>query len=83
MTGKLNSPSIEMYIHCKKCVAESKAKEVSPSNYSHLAIGFTKDGALQVWCEKHHEQVATFKSRATANTTSAVVAPPPVDRRSN
>ena len=83
MTGKLNTPDISMYVHCKKCIAESKVKEVSPSSYSHLAVGFTKEGSLQVWCEKHHEEVATFRNKVTSDLQDAVLAQPPVDRRSN
>ena len=46
---------IEMFVHCKQCVAEwraGKAPGESPASYARLNVGITSDG-IQVWCNRH------------------------------
>ena len=47
----MSSSSIQLHFHCKKCLTELP-EETSPSSYSQLTAGWTKEG-LQVWCERH------------------------------
>lgn len=47
---------IEMYLHCARCLRELPAG-VSPMEYARTQTGFTKDGALQVWCNRHNVNV--------------------------
>jgi hypothetical protein len=42
--------SIGLYFHCGRCLGV-KPKEVSPSDYSRIEVGWTKLG-LQVWCKR-------------------------------
>lgn len=46
-----------MYLHCGLCGEEWKNTEEirttqSPSDYSRLGVGWTKEG-LQIWCKRH------------------------------
>ncbi len=50
-----NTLCIESYMHCGKCITEwgeGAAEGLSPRDWSHLSVGFTKEG-LQVWCNRH------------------------------
>ena len=44
----IEKSSIEMYIHCCHCL-KNKPFGISPSDWSELECGFTKNG-FQVWC---------------------------------
>jgi hypothetical protein len=42
---------IQMYFHCRECVAELPAGE-SPADYQRIQAGWTARG-FQVWCRRH------------------------------
>ena len=44
---------IVSYFHCKRCLTERKRPD--------LAVGYTNDGRLQVWCEEHDAALGTFE----------------------
>ena len=46
-----NKLSIQLYLHCGKCLSELPCG-VSPEEYSNTQTGWTKQG-LQVWCNRH------------------------------
>jgi hypothetical protein len=46
-----NSLSIEMYLHCRRCLGELPDGE-SPESWARLSVGLTPIG-LQVWCVRH------------------------------
>ena len=46
-----NTNQIELFLHCKKCIQE-KPKDISPSDYQSIEVGWTKLG-LQAWCTRH------------------------------
>lgn len=49
---------IVMYITCKQCAIEAnELPGESPKSYERLEIGFTDDGLLQIWCNRHEEHV--------------------------
>lgn len=48
---------IELYFHCKKCI-QGKPASSSAKSYARLAVGFTPDGNIQVWCNRHNINVA-------------------------
>lgn len=46
---------IVQFMHCGECLKELDGS-VSPREYTHNEIGWTKDG-LQVWCVRHEMNV--------------------------
>ena len=55
MKTKSNSPEIKAYLHCKLCMGEIP-DTTCPADWARLNVGWTKKG-LQVWCERHNENV--------------------------
>lgn len=48
--------NIERFLHCKKCWQE-RPGDIAMKDYARLAVGLTPDNTIQVWCERHNEQV--------------------------
>jgi hypothetical protein len=44
----MNNP-IVVFLHCEKCMQEQ--------TYAGLAVGFTAQGQMQIWCEVHNRAV--------------------------
>jgi len=40
------------FAHCEHCISD-KPSGVSPAQWARLAVGFTADGNVLVWCERH------------------------------
>lgn len=51
--------NIEMYFNCTSCINEMP-DDVSPAEYANTQMGFTKDGKIQVWCNRHNINVAVL-----------------------
>ncbi len=50
------------FINCPQCVEEIKEDgDVNLSDYSHLEIGVTDEGRIQVWCHLHQINVMLFR----------------------
>lgn len=66
MTTTEGSEDITMYMHCLLCM-KKKPPGVSMRNYARLSIGFTAEGYLQVWCNRHDIEVAIAEQEGAPN----------------
>lgn len=51
--------AIVSFFHCRKCMERLPAGK-SPQEWARLNVGFTRDGAIQVWCVRHDMNVTTL-----------------------
>lgn len=45
------------YAHCEECL-NALPDNFSPRQWLDVEVGFTADGALQIWCKRHDMNVA-------------------------
>jgi hypothetical protein len=53
---------ITAYFHCQKCLDEWKdgvegSRGLSPGEYARTQAGLTGNGSIQVWCNRHNQNV--------------------------
>jgi hypothetical protein len=62
------SNQIESFYHCAKCL-EELPPGVSPMEYARTQAGITKEGHIQIWCNRHNLNVAllTLKLKETVH----------------
>ncbi len=53
---------IESFVNCKRCVDEAQSQPgVSPQEHARIELGFTTEGLLQVWCNRHDEHICQME----------------------
>jgi hypothetical protein len=57
----MSACQIRTFFHCRKCLLEKPA-DVSPAEWSRTQTGYTADGSIQVWCNRHDEEIVTFRT---------------------
>lgn len=50
---------IVVFLHCKMCLEELPVG-TSPKDFARLSVGYTEEGAIQVWCNRHEKNVALY-----------------------
>lgn len=61
---------IQMFLNCRKCVAEAHDAGQSPSDYSRYDVGWTGTG-VQVWCRRHDLNIAFIDFEGQEHTVDA------------
>ncbi len=50
---------IESFLHCAECVA-GRPEDMSLQDYARIEVGFTEEGAVQLWCLRHDKEIVTL-----------------------
>lgn len=62
-----NVNKIQMYFHCKKCIAE-RPSDQSPREWGRIECGWTAKG-FQVWCHRHDLNIIHVDFEGMKHTT--------------
>lgn len=62
-------------LYCKHC-ATVRPRHVPLNDWVRLAVGFTVDGSLQVWCLRHQQEVAIMTLEGFKAMTEELPKPP-------
>jgi hypothetical protein len=56
------SMTIQMYAHCRRCLAE-RPEDQSPREWARLQAGWNENGDFEVECVRHEMPVVTVQTR--------------------